>query len=222
MDAGQLHHVLEGELRGGLRRVGPLVAVLPDAHDQLRGRHAREHPLEVMVEPSLARDRTGIIGGIVLVVQHEEEVVVDGAVALDRPARVVARDRLGHEPAVLCQPCLERSQEAEQRGVARVGQVLEVDGDSSEIVPRHGVGDRGDGAMPQSRMREQAGDRHAVEIVAGEIRDQREHADRSLGERDQAQHAPVHLEAHGHAVHPAVHEAPLGHHPIERVDVAPE
>ena len=220
--ARQLHDVLERQLSRGLRGVGPLVAVLAQAHDHLGRRHARQHAGEMVCEPPLARDRARVVRRIVLVVQHEEDVVVDRRVPLHRPARVVARDRLGDEPAVARQASFERPQEPEQRRVDGARQVLEVDRDAGEVVVRQRVRDGRDGAAPEPGVGEQPGYGERVEIVTREVGDEGEHVDRLLGARDDRERTAVHLEPHGQGVDPAAHEAPLRHDPVERVDVAAE
>ncbi len=102
------------------------------------------------------------------------------------------------------------------------GYVLEVDRHPRQVVVRHRVGDGREGAPPEPRAREQPRHGERVEIVAREVGDQGEHADRLLGARSEREHAAVDLDTHRHAVHPAAHEAPLRHDPVERVDVAPE
>src|SRR5439155_127900 len=96
---------------------------------------------------------------------------------------VVARDRLGDEPAVARQASFERPQEPEQRRVDGARQVLEVDRDAGQVVVRQRVRDGRDGAAPEPGVGEQPGYGERVEIVTREVGDEGEHVDPVRGTR---------------------------------------
>src|SRR6185437_13416318 len=61
--------------RSGGKRGGPVVGVVADGADDLLARHDGERSAEIVCEPVLTGDGTGLRAGLVLVVVHEDDAV---------------------------------------------------------------------------------------------------------------------------------------------------
>ncbi len=226
--AHRRHHLLEGERLpvGQGVAVIPVVAVRAHGEDRLVGGDELEHPLRLGDVPILARDRAGIAFAVVLVVQHEEDVIVRLGVARELIVGVVERDGLRDAASARREGGGECAREDDHVGREVAWDLFEVDRDAGEPIVRHRIGELVDGSLARRAVGEQMAKRFRIPLVRDLVivAHHEEHGGplRRIGDHliDGVLHAAVDL--HEQRVAAVGDECPLADDPVEIVGVIPQ
>ena len=139
--AREVHRVLERELAALQFPVAvvPVIAVGTERKDGFLRRHPAGKLACLRLVPGLARHGPGISRAVVLVVEHQEDVVVGGG----KPSRegLVGADGdcAGKQSSAGSQPGAQETHELEHRVEEIVGHILEVERDPEKAVLLRGV-----------------------------------------------------------------------------------